>query len=130
MCNLLIALAGLLPVETVRADLITTQVAVTRAAQNDRAVILSLAKRPDIASQLQALGVEPRAAEQRIAAMTDGEAHMLASNLDSLPAGGQMYGGGGGGSGASAGVVILVLAFVAFLIWWLFGGNSEKTPAS
>lgn len=41
-----------------------------------------------IENQMQALGVEPQAARQRVAALSDAEARDLAARIDSLPAGG------------------------------------------
>lgn len=44
--------------------------------------------RADVRVQLEALGVDPAAAELRVASLTDAELSEVATRLDSLPAGG------------------------------------------
>ncbi|OGA27565.1 MAG: hypothetical protein A3I01_06835 [Betaproteobacteria bacterium RIFCSPLOWO2_02_FULL_65_24] len=43
--------------------------------------------RSEVASQLQALGMDLKIAKDRVAAMTDQEIHALSGKLESLPAG-------------------------------------------
>jgi hypothetical protein len=69
----------------------------------DRDVLRALFEREDVRRQLEALGVDPRQARDRVDAMTDGEIERLAGQVGSLPAGGD------GGS-------VLGLAFAVFLI--------------
>jgi uncharacterized membrane protein (Fun14 family) len=57
--------------------------------------------REEVRSQLEQLGVDPAAANERIAALTDQELAQLATDLESLPAGGSVL--------AVIGVVAIVL---------------------
>ena len=80
---LIVCLAGLgLPVQ---AGMLPTDAAMTSP---DRAQIVSFLDREDVRLQLQAHGVSPVDIKARVAAMTDEEARALASQIDSLPAGG------------------------------------------
>jgi hypothetical protein len=80
--------------QTAQATLIgTEQVARAAAGQNDdRARIDAALARSDVRDQLQALGVDPQHAAERIASLTDEEAARLAQALDSAPAGGSLIG--------------------------------------
>lgn len=57
--------------------------------------------RDDVRTQLEQLGVDPVAANERIAALTDQELQTLATDLENLPAGGNLLG--------VVGIVFLVL---------------------
>lgn len=77
-----------------------TLVATERQQSSRESVNLFLA-RADVSAQLQAWGVAPEAAEQRVAAMTDAELAELAAVIDQQPA--------GAGALEVIGVVFLVL---------------------
>lgn len=66
----------------------TDEVAVDSQASNDRERVKALVARPEVAKQLQALGVPPENAQARVNAMTDSEVRTLAGRLDALPAAG------------------------------------------
>ncbi|MBI2754804.1 MAG: PA2779 family protein [Betaproteobacteria bacterium] len=66
----------------------TDEVAVDSQASNDRERVKALVARPEVAKQLQALGVPPEKAQARVDAMTDSEVRTLANRLDALPAAG------------------------------------------
>ena len=66
----------------------TDKAAADSQSSNDRERIKSLVTRPEVAKQLQALGVAPDKAQERIDAMTDSEVRTLAGRIDALPAGG------------------------------------------
>lgn len=87
------------------ARLIGTEEAVAAAAgvAVDRNALRALFDRADVQRQLEALGVDPGRARDRVDAMTDGEIERLAGQVGTLPAGGD------GGS-------ILGVAFAVFLI--------------
>jgi hypothetical protein len=55
--------------------------------QADRATVNGTLSRAEVATQLQAMGVDAQAAQDRVAAMTDSEVHALAGNIDAMPAG-------------------------------------------
>jgi Family of unknown function (DUF6627) len=63
--------------------------------------------REEVQSELTRLGVDPLAANERIAALTDEELAQLADHLESQPAGGNLL--------AVAGVVFIVLLILELL---------------
>jgi len=68
----------------------------------ERAELMALLDRDDVRAQLEKLGVEPEAAQARVAAMTDAEIAELNARMEDMPA---------GGSVASA-ILIIFLVFV------------------
>ncbi|MCY7309120.1 MAG: PA2779 family protein, partial [Rhodoferax sp.] len=93
--------------QTVSAGMIgTDQAAVAAAVQSDRAVILGALSRSDVSSQLQAQGLDPAVARDRVAAMTDEEVRTLASGITAAPA----------GANSAWGAVILI----GLLVWFVF----------
>lgn len=78
--------------QTVQAAMISTeQVAeatVTSQGNQDRALIVAALSREDVQAALVARGIDPAQAQDRVAALTDEEASMVASQLDTAPAGG------------------------------------------
>jgi hypothetical protein len=89
-------------VESAYAGVITTQQylsAVDREAA--RARIDAVLAREEVQRRLVQYGVDPVAADERIAALTDQELELLATELESLPAGGDLLG--------VVGVVFIVL---------------------
>src|SRR5688572_25658840 len=85
----------------------TESIAAAPSAQSERMQIQSALSRAEVASQLQALGVDVKLAHERVAAMTDDEARTLAGQLPTLPAGAD-----------SNGWVIAAVIVVAVLLWW------------
>lgn len=109
VCRFLVLSMMLLPFQTIQAGMIgTDQMASVASAQADRASVLSLLNRSEVASQLQALGLDPKLAKDRIAAMTDEEVRSLAGQLNSLPA------------GAGDGWWIAAVIIVGVVIWWAY----------
>lgn len=66
----------------------TEDAAAGSQALSERERIKALVARPEVAKQLQALGVPPENAQSRVDAMTDAEVRTLAGRLDALPAAG------------------------------------------
>ena len=92
----------------------------TESAANTERERLSLAlQRPEIRARLVAQGVDPAAADARIAALTDDEATELASRFDELPAGGR-----GDGLVAAVAVALMVFVVIKFLPFILIGGGA------
>jgi uncharacterized Fe-S cluster-containing radical SAM superfamily protein len=60
----------------------------TVIAGAERGQLASLVQRADVQARLQAMGVDPREVQSRVAALSDEEAAQLAARLDELPAGG------------------------------------------
>ncbi|OGA53424.1 MAG: hypothetical protein A3F74_05770 [Betaproteobacteria bacterium RIFCSPLOWO2_12_FULL_62_58] len=107
ICRFLVVSMMFLPFQTIQAGMIgTDQIASATSAQTDRAAVLSLMSRSDVASQLQTLGLDPKVAQDRVAAMTDEEVRSLAGKLDSLPA------------GATSGWVWAAVVIIAIVIWY------------
>lgn len=60
----------------------------TPASSRDR--VNALIERPEVAQQLEKMGIAPEQAKARVAAMSEDEVAMVAGKLDSLPAGGAL----------------------------------------
>ena len=85
----------------------TDQAAAAAAVQADRAAVMAALSRSDVTREMQALGLDPAQARDRVAAMTDEEVRTLASSINSAPA------------GASSGwAVAIVLALVVWFVWY------------
>jgi hypothetical protein len=107
LCRLLVVTLAMLPIQSPQAGMIGAEEV---AAQGGRAALLGMIERPELASQLQALGIDPLSAKQRVAALTDAEVRAIADRLDSLPAGAaknSMWGYVG----------LLVIAFILWYTW-------------
>jgi hypothetical protein len=89
----------------------TDKVATAPSAQVDRTTVASFLNRADVSSQLQALGISPKAAQDRVAALSDQEVQQLAGKISSLPA---------GADGSDVAVGILVIALIAVVVWYLW----------
>jgi hypothetical protein len=82
--GLLLALALGLPQSPSYAGLIPTE------AANERARVMALVERPEVAQQLEKMGIPQNDARARVAAMSEAEVASLAGKLDALPAGGAL----------------------------------------
>src|SRR5947207_8268001 len=87
ICRLLMVLMAWTPFQIAQAGMIGTDQVVSSASQVDRTTVLNFVSRADVAGQLQALGLQPSTANDRVAAMTDEEVRYLAGRIDSMPAG-------------------------------------------
>ena len=107
LCRFLILAMLSLSFQTANAGIIgTDQAAAAAAVQADRDVILGALSRSEVSSQLQAQGLDPAVARDRVAAMTDQEVHTLAGSIVAAPA----------GANSAWGAVILI----GLLIWFFF----------
>ena len=109
LCRILVALMVWTPFQMAQAGMIGTEQVASTAQQGDRTAVLDMLSRSDVASQLQALGIDPAQAKDRVQAMSDLEIAALASRLDSMPAG-----------SSDAGVVLVVILIVAALWWYMY----------
>ena len=110
ICRILMVSMILLPFQTVYAGMISTdKVAAASAAQSERAAVLATITRADVSSQMQAQGLDPKLAAERVNAMSDQEVHTLAGKLDSAPAGAKNNGW--------AWAVVIILAIVIWYNW-------------
>ena len=73
ICRLLIALMIWTPYQIASAGMIGTDKVVTSSTQADRSTVLNYLTRSDVQKPLQAMGVDPSTAQDRVAAMTDQE---------------------------------------------------------
>lgn len=78
---------------TVNAAVIDSrQLAQEQFASDQRAELLSLLAREDVAAQLSEFGVDPVNAQARVAGLTDAEVAALHQNIEELPAGSGVLG--------------------------------------
>lgn len=82
----------------------TAEALAAQSAPADRARLASLLDRQDLQRQLAAVGVDPNAARERIARLTDAEVAELNRRIDALPV------------GADSVLGILLLAFLILVI--------------
>lgn len=83
--------------------IVTDQVTSSVSAQADRKTVINLLSRAETVREFQSLGLDSKAAADRVAAMTDEEVSTLAGKINAFPAGGD-------------GLALLVL--VVFFIWY------------
>ena len=107
ICRLMIALMIWTPYHIAQAGMIGTDQVAAASLQAERSAVLGFVTRADVATQLQALGLDAATAKDRVAAMTDSEVSYLAGQINSLPAGAD-----------TAGVILLILIIAA--IWWVW----------
>lgn len=79
-------------------------------ADFNRAELVQLLERDQVREQLQALGVDPEAAQERVARMTDAEIAQLQGRLDELPAGQDALG-------------VILVVFLVFVITDIIGAT-------
>jgi hypothetical protein len=112
-CRLLVALMIWTPYQFATAGMIGTEQVVTAStAQADRALVTSFLNRGDVAQQLQSLGLSSKAAQDRVASLSDQEVRQLAGKISSLPA--------GASDGGDIAIGILVIAAIAVVVWYLW----------
>jgi len=104
VCRLLIALAVWTPYQIAQAGMIGTE-QIVQASQAERGTVQNFVSRSDVAGQLQAFGLDPANARDRVAAMTDDEVRYLAGRINAAPAGADLAG-------------LLLLIVVIAVIWW------------
>lgn len=93
VCTLVAAFSFVGFTQTVQAAMIgTEQVAAVENAKQNQARIVAALERPDVVAQLEQFGVSKADAQARVAVMTDEEAAMLAEQIETLPAGGDVLG--------------------------------------
>ena len=106
-CHALVVSLLALSFQTASAGMIgADQAAAAGAAQTDRGMVLSVLSRAETAAQLQAQGIDPIMARERVASMTDQEVQTLAQDMQTAPAGAMSSGGW------------LAVVLVAALIWY------------
>ncbi len=87
------------------ADMLSTSMILSEAERSARVdLVESYLDREDVRSQMEAMGVDPALAAERVAGLTDGQLQKLAVDIESAPA----------GSG-DLGIVITVLVILLLL---------------
>ena len=108
LCSFLVIAMAMLPFQYSQAGMIGSDLAIASAAsQADRNTVTNFLNRAETASQLQALGVDPQSAKERVAAMTDSEIASLAGKINSLPV----------GANSGAGTLLLVILII-WAVWY------------
>jgi len=109
ICRLLVALMIWTPFHIAQAGMIgTDQAATASSATADRSTVLNYLSRGEVSSQLQALGIDPSTAHQRVAALSDQEVQSLAQRIQAMPAG-----------ASDAGAILLIIVVIG-VVWWFF----------
>ncbi|KQT08738.1 PA2779 family protein [Ramlibacter sp. Leaf400] len=107
-CRGLVVSMLALSFQTAGAGMIGAEQATPGTAQTDRSMVLEVLARAETSSQLEALGVDPRQARDRVAAMNDQEVTQLASDIRQAPA------------GADGGTLLAVLVIAAAVWYFMF----------
>jgi hypothetical protein len=105
-CRVLVVSLLALTFQTARAGLIGAEQAAAGSTSADRALVLNTLGRAEVAAQLQAVGVDPLAARERVQTMTDQEVHAMAQDIQAAPAGGV------------SGWGIVAIIVIAALVWY------------
>ena len=87
-CRVLVVSLFALSVQGAQAGQIGADQAAAASPSPERALVLGTLDRSDVVAQLQAAGVDPLAARERVKSMTDQEVHALAQDIQAAPAGG------------------------------------------
>ncbi|MBC7468102.1 MAG: PA2779 family protein [Ramlibacter sp.] len=107
-CRVLVVSLLALSFQTAGAGMIgTEQAAAGSGATAQRSMVMSVLDRAETAAQLQAQGIDPAMARERVAAMTDKEVQQLAGDMQTAPAGAGLNAGGW-----------LAVIIIAGLIWY------------
>jgi hypothetical protein len=105
---MLVALMIWTPYQIAQAGMIGTEQVVQQTTQSDRSTVADFMSRGEVASQLQAFGIDPATAKDRVASMSDEEVRALSGQIQSLPA----------GANNDWVWVVLVIAIIAGVAWW------------
>lgn len=93
-CRVLVVAMMTLSFQSARAGLIgAEQAAAAEGAAPQRSLVMSVLDRAETAAQLQAQGIDPAMARERVASMTDLEVRQLAGDMQTAPAGASMSSG-------------------------------------
>jgi hypothetical protein len=85
---LVLGLTVALAVPSAYAGMISTEA--VQAPEGDRERVKAMLARPEVAAEMQKMGIAPGDAAARVDAMSDAEVRTLAGRLDAMPAGGEL----------------------------------------
>jgi hypothetical protein len=106
LVRVLVALMIWTPYQIAQAGMIGTE-QVVQSTQAERGTVAAFINRGEVASQLQAFGIDPKTAQDRVASLSDEEVRALSGKIDSLPAGAD-----------NGWVWVLVIVLIAGAVWW------------
>ena len=106
VCRVLAALMIWTPYQIAQAGMIGTE-QVVQSTQAERGNVAAFMSRSEVASQLQAFGIDPKTAQDRVASLSDEEVRALSGKIDSLPAGAD-----------NGWVWVVVVLLIAGAVWW------------
>ncbi len=113
VATLVIAMIALsVPVLPAHAVIVGTDQIIEQMEGVARDRVVAFLNRQDVRAQLKALGISPREAKARVAALSDEEITKIAGQIDNLPA-------GQGAAGAIVGAAVVI--FIVLLIKDLLG---------
>jgi hypothetical protein len=105
-CRALVVSVLALSFQSANAGLIGAEQAAGSTMSAERAMVLDSLDRAEVVAQLQAAGVDPLAARERVKTMSEAEVQTLAQDIQSAPA------------GAASGWAIAAVIVIAALIWY------------
>ena len=106
-CRALIVSLLALSFTTAKAGMIGADQVAAADAASQRTMVMSLLNRADTAAQLQAQGIDPALARERVASMSDQEVQALAQDMQTAPAGASLHAAGW-----------LAIVVIAGLVWY------------
>ncbi|QAU33707.1 PA2779 family protein [Janthinobacterium sp. 17J80-10] len=90
---LIVCLTSLsMPMQAFAAIVTTEEAMASSGSSGERDRVASFLSRDDVRKSLEAQGVDPQAAIERIATLSDQEVQQLAARIDNAPAGGDILG--------------------------------------
>jgi len=116
LCRLLTVTVLMLSCQVSWAGMIGTSQMVAAAQSGvDRTTVQRVLARGELRDQLRALGVDPKAVDERVAALTDQEVQTLAGQIEAAPAGG-VWGW----------IALAVLIIIGFMAWGSTPSSSSR----
>ena len=106
-CRALIVSLLALSFTTAKAGMIGADQVAAGSPASQRTMVLSVLNRADTAAQLQAQGIDPALARERVASMSDQEVQALAQDMQTAPAGASLHAAGW-----------LAIVVIAGLVWY------------
>lgn len=104
ICRLLMITLTVLSYQTAHAGMIGAGQVANPPTASERLQVQQALQRSDVMRQMEAMGVDPQAARDRVSRLSDSEVHGLVGKMSALPA------------GADSGFIALIL--VVFFIWY------------
>lgn len=108
LCSALLLTMTALPASAAMVG--TDRVLGNATLEADRTELISMIEREDVREQLSAMGVDPDAAQERVARMTDAEVAQLKDRIGELPAGQDALG-------------VILVVFIVFVITDVIGAT-------